>query len=161
MGLRWSSSLTASPAPAYRGGRPTTEALSVRRRLREASMRLAQSTIVAALLVLAGCAKPERSRLERGVAYARRQFVEASRNPVAAASLGSAAEMGGNLSSYIYAGMPDNADLPRFQDDRPSGPWSVALRALGSERVVIEGFGESLDRPVLAETVVVRFGPRH
>ena len=112
--------------------------------------------LIVTLLGAAACGNPDRSKLERGVAYARRQFVEAGRNPIAAASLGSTTEMGGNLSSYLYAAMPENADLPRFLDDRPSGPWSVALRAPGADTVIIEGFGASLERPLLAETVLVR-----
>ena len=110
----------------------------------------------ALLLSALSCGNPQRDRLERGVAYARRQFVEAGRNPLAAVALGSTVEMGGGLTNYIANGMPDNADLPRFQDYRPAEPWSIALRSTGGDTVIIEGFGASLDRPLLAETVLVR-----
>ena len=116
-------------------------------------MRMATISV---LIIAAACANPERSRLERGMDYAKRRLLEANRNPLAAASLGSIAEMGGNLSSYLYAAMPENADLPRFEDDHPSGRWSISLRALGGDTVIIEGFGESLARPIRAETIVVR-----
>jgi hypothetical protein len=119
-------------------------------------MRHASRAALPLLTVLAACGSPERGRLERGMAFARRLFEEAGRNPLAAASLGGALEMGGNLSSYLYAGMPENADLPRFRDGRPDGPWTIALRAGRGDTIIIEGFGESLERPVLAETVLVR-----
>jgi len=116
--------------------------------------------MLCAVMVVGACANPQRDKLDRGMTFARRMFVEAGRNPIAAQALGSNTEMGGNLTTYLAANMPEHADLPMYQDDRPSGPWSIALRALGNDRVIIEGYGESLDHPLRADTVSVRFGPR-
>lgn len=94
------------------------------------------------------------------MAFARRQFVEASRNPIANMALGNTAEMGGGFSTFLVANMPDKADLPRYQDDTPSGPWSIAVRAYGEDKVIIEGYGDSLKAPLIADTVSVRYVPR-
>jgi hypothetical protein len=119
-------------------------------------MRTAARAIVTSLLVTAACGNSERGRLERGVAFAKKRFIEANRNPVAAISLGTVGEMGSTLSSYVAAGMPENADLPRIQDDRATEPWTVVVRAAGDGKVIIEGFGRTLERPILAETVLVK-----
>lgn len=118
-----------------------------------------KATVLVAIAV-AACSNPQRDKLDRGMAFARRQFVEASRNPIANMALGNAAEMGGGFSTFLVANMPDNADLPRYQDNVPGGPWSIALRAYGEDKVIIEGFGDSLNAPLVAETVSVRFVPR-
>ncbi|HTI04545.1 MAG TPA: hypothetical protein VL549_04470 [Gemmatimonadales bacterium] len=120
---------------------------------------------LAAIVVIAlvgGCSKPnpERAKLDRGMAFARRQLGEASRNPMANMALGNTAELGGGFATYLAANMPDNANLPRYQDNAPSGPWSIALVAYGDDKVIIDGYGDSLDAPIVAETVSVRFTPR-
>lgn len=112
------------------------------------------------IVLLAACADPRRDKLDRGMAFARRQFVAASRNPVANMALGNTAEMGGGFSTFLAANMPDNADLPRYQDNDPSGPWSIAVRAYGDDKVIIDGYGDSLNAPLVAETVSVRYVPR-
>jgi hypothetical protein len=91
--------------------------------------------------------------------FARRQFVETGSNPVAAVVLGSTIEGGGTLSTYLVASMPEHADLPPFADGLPSGPWSIALRQVGADTIIVEGFGEGTDHPLLADTVLMR--PRH
>ena len=124
-------------------------------------MRLTHSLMTLALVAAASaCGNPKRDHLERGIAYAKRQFLEANRNPLAAASLGSITEMGGNLSAYLYAAMPDKADLPPFHDGQTTEPWSIAIRALGGDTIIIEGYGETLARPIRADTVLVRPGGR-
>ena len=127
-------------------------------------MALRRSLTTAALAIVAvtaaGCSNPNREKLDRGMAFARRQFVEVSRNPMANMALGNTAEMGGGFSTFLAANMPDNADLPRYQDNEPSGPWSIAVRAYGADKVIIEGFGDSLNAPLVAETVSVRYVPR-
>lgn len=94
------------------------------------------------------------------MAFARRQLVAASRNPVANMALGNTAEMGGGFSTFLAANMPDNANLPPYQDNEPSEPWSIALRPYGEDKVIIEGFGDSLNAPIVADTVSVRYTPR-
>ena len=112
------------------------------------------------LTALAACSNPQRDKLDRGMAFARRQFVEVSRNPMANMALGNTAEMGGGFSTFLVANMPDNADLPRYEDNAPSGPWSIAVRAYGEDKVIIEGYGDSLNAPLIADTVSVRYVPR-
>ena len=114
-------------------------------------MRIIAVSAFASCLLVTACASPERSKLERGMAYAKREFLRAGRNPIAALSLGSVTQMGGNLSSYLYAAMPDKSDLPQFQDDQPSGPWSIALRATA---------GDSTLSPIGDEVFVALLGPQ-
>jgi len=71
-------------------------------------------------------------------------------------SLGSTLEQGGQLANYIVGTIPEKNDLPAFANDRPSKPWTVVLRVLTTDRVVVEGFGTSLDKPAVAETISVR-----
>jgi hypothetical protein len=94
--------------------------------------------------------------MERGMAFARARFLAISRNPLAAMVFGSNVEQGATLSAYLAAEMPDNADLPRYQDGGPAGPWGIALRALGADTVLIEGYGEALEGPILVDTVALR-----
>ena len=111
------------------------------------------------VLLLGACANPQREKLDRGMVFARRQFIDATRNPMAALALGSNIESGGTLATYLAASMPENADLPPFQDGRPAEPWSVALRAVGTDTILIEGFGDALEHPLTVDTVVMR--PSH
>ena len=122
----------------------------------------ARVTAVIVLIGAAGCAKPspQREKLDRGMAFARRQLSAASRDPMANMTLGNAAEMGGTFTTYLAANAPDNANLPRYQDNNPAGPWSIALRAYGDDKAIIEGYGDSLNAPIVAETVSVRYTPR-
>ena len=123
-------------------------------------MRRRLIPLLAAVLVLAACANPERDKLDKGLAHAKRLFGEVSRNPISTLAFGSTLEGGGNLSGYIANNSPENADLPRFTDDRPSGPWSIALRFFGEDRVIIEGYGEKTDKPIVADTVSMRLKQR-
>src|SRR5437879_4193642 len=74
---------------------------------RIAGMRpsIVQVALLCAVVAAAACADPQRDKLDRGMTFARRMFVEASRNPIAAQALGSNAEMGGNLTTYLAANM--------------------------------------------------------
>lgn len=120
------------------------------------------TAIVVVMLAVLGCSRPnpQREKLDRGMAFARRQLGAASRNPMANMALGNTAEMGGGFTTYLAANMPDNANLPRYQDNEPAEPWSIALRAYGDNQVIIEGYGDSLNAPIVAETVSVRYTPR-
>lgn len=111
----------------------------------------------AGLLALWACANPSRDRLERGVRFAKAQFQDTGRNPFAAAALGGQAEMGGTLLTYLASTIPDNADLPRYDAERPSQAWTVVLRATQDRLVIIEGYGEDLARPLITDTA--RLGP--
>jgi len=113
--------------------------------------RLAFLLLSGVLLPLA-CSNPERSRLERGMEFARLNLERAGRDPAAQMSLQSIAEMGGTLVQYLAANAAPNADLPRFAEGRPEGPWSVVLRQMGAGVVILEGYGEDLSRPVLVDT---------
>lgn len=116
----------------------------------------------AALLVLAfalACgeaAPPEQARLDRGFAWAVAELARVNTEPLAAASLREIRDQGGTLTTYVTAGTAPDADLPPFATGQPMVPWSVVLRELDGGRVVVEGYGASLDRPVRADTVVIR-----
>lgn len=116
--------------------------------------------LIGVIALVAACANPERDKLDKGMAHAKRLFGEVGRNPIAAMAFGSTREGGGTLAGYIANNSPEDADLPRFADDRPSGPWSIALRALGEDLVIIEGFGEKTDKPIVADTLSVRLKQR-
>ncbi|MBI1723306.1 MAG: hypothetical protein HYR48_05300 [Gemmatimonadetes bacterium] len=113
--------------------------------------------LVAGFLALWACANPSRDRLERGVRFAKSRFQDTSRDPFAAAALGGQAEMGGSLLTYLASTIPDNADLPRYDAERPSQAWTVVLRATADRLVIIEGYGEDLARPLITDTA--RLGP--
>lgn len=116
-------------------------------------MRVA-SCLAAILAVLAACTQtsPDRLRLERGVAFARTTLERAGQNQMAAMSLGNTEEMGGGLLEYLAANMPEHADLPYFEDGRPTRAWTVVLRGIGGRDVVIAGYAEDLSRPVVVDT---------
>ena len=115
-------------------------------------MRRVGCVLMLSALALVSCKSAERSRLERGMAFARTNLESAGRNPIAGMSLQSALEMGGSLVGYLAANAPENADLPRFEEGRPSAPWTVVLRQLDGGTVVLEGFGEDLASPILVDT---------
>ena len=115
-------------------------------------MRRVCRVLILGALVLVSCKSAERSRLERGVLFARSNLESAGRNPAARLSLQSTMEMGGTLLQYLAANAPPNADLPRFEEGRPSAPWTVVLRQLDGGVVVLEGYGEDLASPVLVDT---------
>ena len=108
--------------------------------------------LLACLLLPLACSNPERSRLERGMEFARLNLERAGRDPAAQMSLASMAEMGGTLVQYLAANAAPNADLPRFTEGRPEAPWTVVLRQTGGGVVILEGYGEDLSRPVLVDT---------
>lgn len=126
----------------------------------EVLVRYRLVVLLGAVVLSAGCANPERDKLERGMAHARRIFADVARNPISAGAFGSTLEGGGTLTGYIAASTQDNTNLPTFNDDRPSGPWSIALRMAADDRVIIEGFGETTDKPLRADTVSVRYARR-
>lgn len=112
--------------------------------------------IAALLLLLAtACSNPNQDKLERGMAFAKGRFSEIGRNPIATAAFGSNVGSGGSLTSYLAASMPENADFPQFQDNQPVGPWSIALRLVGSDTVLIMGYGESTATPMKTDTVII------
>ena len=120
--------------------------------------RLAFLLLTGAVLPLA-CSNPERSRLERGMEFARLNLERTRRDPAAQLSLASMAEMGGTLVQYLAANAAPDADLPRFTEGRPEAPWTVVLRQMGGGVVVLEGYGEDLSRPVLVDTARIATGP--
>lgn len=113
--------------------------------------------LVLGLVTLSSCGNPNKDRLARGVRFAKSRFQETGRNPLAAAALGSQAEMDGDLLTYLASTIPDNADLPRYDAERPSQRWTVVLRATPDGLVIIEGYGEDLARPLITDTA--RLGP--
>ena len=120
--------------------------------------RLAVFLTTVALLPLA-CSNPERSRLERGMEFARLNLEATQRNIAARMSLQSTAEMGGTLVQYLAANAAPNADLPRFAEGRPEAPWTVVLRQMGGGVVILEGYGEDLSRPMLVDTARIATSP--
>jgi hypothetical protein len=109
--------------------------------------------------VLACSAPPEQQRLERGMAFARRNLELATTSPMYNMTLVSLAQMGGGVSDYLYAVMKEETDVADFYDGVPEKPWSIGLRSIGMARIVVEGYGASLAKPILVDTVVVKPPP--
>ena len=114
-------------------------------------------TFVAVLLVAAacGCGNPDKEKMELGVNFACSTLDAANRNPMAAASYGSMAEMGGTVFSYLAANAPDSDDLPAFTA-APEKPWGVVVKAgPGPGEYTVEGYGTDLAKPLVSRTVRV------
>lgn len=111
------------------------------------------------LLTLSACAPrvdPRQAKLDAGMAFAHRTFARVGTDAISAMAFGSTVEQGGGLVTYLAANAPDGLDLPPINDGGPSGPWSLAVREIAGPAVVIEAYGDSLDRPLRADTVSLR-----
>lgn len=111
------------------------------------------------LLGLASCGPhtdPRLAKLDAGMAFAHRTFARVNTDAVTAISLGTTIEQGGGLVTFLAANAPENLELPPINDGGPSGPWSLAVRQIAGPAVVIEAYGDSLDRPLKADTVPLR-----
>ena len=115
-------------------------------------------SLIPITLAVATCGgtDPDRARLDRGVAWAVAELERVNTNALAAGAFREIRDQGGTLVTFVVAGVAEGADLPRFANDTPSAPWSVVLREIAGDRVVVDGFGASLDRPLVSDTVAIR-----
>jgi len=106
---------------------------------------------------IAGCGEtvidPREKAVIQGVARVKSLIASTATNPMAALSLASAAEQGGTIVTYIAASLPDNADFTCYSEGPRPRPYCVTIRggAVAGE-YVIEGYGQSVDKPVASAT---------
>ncbi len=120
-----------------------------------------RTALICITVALIACNKadPRQARLDAGMAYAHRTFARVGHDAITALSLGSTIEQGGTLTTFLAAQAPDKLDLPLITDGAPGGPWSLAVYEIPGPSVVIEAYGDSLDRPLKADTVSLRGPP--
>lgn len=118
-----------------------------------------RTLLLSALVLLTACAEgpdPRQAKVDAGVVFAHRTFARVGTDAMTALSLGSIAEQGGTLVDFLAANAPEGLDLPSITMERPSAPWSIALREIDGPAVIIEGYGDSLSRPYRVDTVPLR-----
>ncbi len=94
--------------------------------------------------------------VEQAVRYAKRLFERVNTYPPAALIFQSHVETGGDALSYVTASLPPKSDLPPYYAEEPGQPWCVVIRN-GPETgtILIEGYGEDLETPLITEQVVL------
>lgn len=109
--------------------------------------------IVTLLPFLPGC-EGQKGKLKRDVEYVKRQFEAVNHNSMAKLSYFSMIEGGGSLAGYIAANSSPGQALSPI-DDQPERPWSLVLGQDDEGRIVIEGYGKELDKPLYREVVPI------
>jgi hypothetical protein len=63
--------------------------------------------------------------------------------------------------NYILSSIPRRAKFRSFEVDQPTHPWTVVIKyGPGVRDFTLEAYAETLDNPVLAETVTLAELPR-
>ena len=109
--------------------------------------------IVVAALAITGCSSPDRSRLDRGMKFARKTIEQANADPATAAALKDSLDRGETIADYVEKLQPDDVDLPPFSEETPTLPWAIRIKMTDQWHVSIEGYGEDLDKPLSVMTV--------
>ena len=111
--------------------------------------------LLASCLILSGCntGKAESLTLKRGLDFAERQFRSVRTNALARLSFQSTLEQGGSLTTFLAASSPPEEQgeerLPKYCEDQPCGPYSIALSYdLESGEVVMAAYAEDLSDPI-------------
>lgn len=110
-------------------------------------------------LLLHGCGEgaQKKQKLELAVGQVQRILNMASRDPMAAATLQSNVQMGGNLITYVMASLPDKFNYA-LEQDKPTRPWSIVIRTTADPHVVqVEGYAEDLKKPLFTQNA--KIGP--
>lgn len=94
--------------------------------------------------------------MKLGVVFAERTFKATHTNEMARLAFFSNMESGASLITTVIANAPDDAKLPPFFMDKAEKKWSVVLRQDDETyEVIIEGFGEDLDKPFITKRVAL------
>ncbi len=94
--------------------------------------------------------------LERGVTYAKAQLAKIGRDKLSTLAFAATMEQGGDILTYIVAGLHEPESLPRFERERPTEPWTVVIKSgKATAEFVIEGYGTDLTKPQLSATVQI------
>ena len=124
-------------------------------------MRYLLVACVAACVFLGACSDMRRQELDVGFGYAKRTLSRAGKDPFTARELGDQEQQGGNAVNYILSSIPRSAKFRNFEVDQPTHPWTVVIKyGPGVRDFTLEAYAETLDNPVLAETVTLAELPR-
>lgn len=121
---------------------------------------MCRKLLTAALLLIAvGCTDSRESRMKRGVEFAVRRFELINSDLLTRVSFQDLASQGGSLKLFIVAAISEEEakNMPEFCNDDPCGPDSVVLsQDEESDDIIIEGYGEDQEKPVVEKRVKVR-----
>jgi len=125
-------------------------------------MRLFFRVALLTLLLLCGCApSEEQQRLDDTFALATHRLREVSHDLMASASYQSAIETGANPVDYIVISMPENTQFSQLVWQGPIAPWTVVVKdGPGQTELVVEAYGEAIDKPTRTETIDLAMKPR-
>ena len=102
-----------------------------------------------------GCGSKQ-GDVEQAVRYAKRLFERVNTDPPAALIFQDHIETGGDALSYLTASLPPKSDLPPYYADEPGQLWCVVIRDdPETGTILIEGYGEDLETPLITEEVVL------
>lgn len=105
---------------------------------------------------LFGCSDSQRQLLEKGVQHAERSFQSLHTNELSRLGFEDMMRQGATLVTYVAADAADDAKLPPFISEGPPRKWAVVLRQdEGTGQILIEGYGENLDKPLLSKKVAL------
>lgn len=123
-------------------------------------VKISSWTAAAFLVLTSACARlggdPKEAEVRKAVALAARRLNDTKHNMVAGMSFASLSEQGGGALSYIAATLPDNAKFTCYVEAPARQSYCVTLRPGNAANVIIiEGYGQSADKPILVETATV------
>lgn len=107
-------------------------------------------------LLLCGCGgpSPEQQRLDTTYDFTTRQLRAVSRDLMASAAYQSALESGATPLHYVIAAAPEKADFASIVWEGPVAPWTVVIKeGPGATELVVEAYGEAIDKPSRSETI--------
>ena len=129
------------------------------RKNRKAALSLIVLSFVFTSLLLAGCGDSQEKDVKAAVSYIKSILDRAGKDLPASMAFQSVIESGGTPVTYIANSAPsDTPVLKKFTIvmDKPSGPWSVVIKAgTGPREYVIEGYGEKVNAPLVVEKITI------
>ena len=110
-------------------------------------------------LWLAGCGgpagDPKEKEVLRTASFVKSLINSTATNQMAALSLASMAELGGTITTFIAASLPDNEKFSCFTADPRPQPYCVTIQPGDSPgEYLINGYGQSVDQPLISERAV-------
>ncbi len=132
-------------------------------KLARRNCRIAVPLIVLSVLFtlsfFAGCGDSQEKEVKAAVSYVKSLLDRAGKDTTASLSFNSVIEGGGTPVTYIANNAPSgDSVLKKFTVvmDKPSGPWSIVIKAgAGPREYIIEGYGEKTNAPLVTEKVTV------
>jgi len=126
---------------------------------RNVALSLIVLSFVFTSLIFAGCGGSQEKEVKAAVSYVKSLLDRAGKDLPASMSFNSVIEGGGTPVTYIANNAPSgDSVLKKFTVvmDKPSGPWSVVIKAgSGPREYIIEGYGEKTNTPLVTEKVTV------